>query len=1117
MLNNLIIIAMKHKSHSFFLLKITKSIMVLLMSIIMIIPMQIWAGNNNLNVTTVLQQIKVTGVVTDFTGPIIGASVVEKNNAGNGTITDIDGNFELTVKPGATLLISYIGYKSQEVQATTGKLLQIVLKEDSKVLDEVVVVGFGTQKKVNLTGSVSVATAKDIESRPVSSATQALQGVVPGLKITTSTGDLNSTMDISVRGIGTIGDGSSGSPLILIDGMEGDLNTINPQDIENISVLKDAAASSIYGSRAPFGVILVTTKSGQTGKNVVNYNNSIRISSPLSLPESMDSYSWAVMVNQAQINSGGSPFYSNETMQKMLDFQAGKLTNGIDPDPNNPNAWEDIWSKGYANTRLYDETYKRSTFSQEHNLSISGGKDGITYYVSANYLNQGGSLKLADDGINRYNVTAKLSTKLTNWLTLNTNARYTNNDYWGPSQSMNYNYYGRQNWPNIPMYDPNGHILQEAALSIAEGGKKSIKSNHHYYQAALIFEPIKNWITKMEINYSLFNQKNKSYSLPVYTWNPQNVQNTSNASSTLSKTDEDEQFMNINVYSEYNHNFANIHNFKVMVGFQSEELKQQNQYGLKYGLQDYDLPEFDLTTSLNGSGNSIPPTLTGSSNEWATVGFFGRLNYDYKGRYLFEANLRYDGSSRFRCGNRWVTSPSFSVGWNIAQEEFWSPFSKIINQLKLRASYGQLANQNTQSWYPTYRNMNLGALNGSYLYANGTRPNTASVGDLVSSSLTWETVRSYNVGFDWGMLNNRLSGSFDYFRRYTYDMVGPAPELPVTLGLSPAKINNTDLHTTGWELSVGWKDQTCFGMNYSINLSLSDQQTYIDYYPGNPTNSIGSNGSESSYISGQKIGLIWGYETIGIAKTQAEMDAHLATLPNGGQDALGTQSKWEAGDIMYRDLNNDGKISAGARTLDDHGDLKILGDLNPHYFIGLDFTAIWKGFDIRTFFQGVLDHDYWPGGDSSGKNEGSGGYFWGIRANRTIWHARGFTVHEDYFRAEPIGLDGHEIPANIDAYYPRPLFSLSGSGNGKNQYVQSRYMQNARYIRLKNLQIGYTFPKSLTHKIGISKCRIFISGENLMTFTPLFKLFDPETAMGGIGGNAYPLSRTWSFGLSLTL
>ena len=1110
---------MTHKSYSFFLLEGYKSMTTLLLSASLItgIPIRTWAESNEVSAQVVLQQIKVTGTVNDIIGPVIGASVVEKDNTRNGTITDMDGNFELTVKPGVTLIISYIGYKTQEVQVTVGKSLNIVLKEDSEMLDEVVVVGFGTQKKVNLTGSVSVATAKEIESRPVSSATQALQGVVPGLKITTSTGDLNSTMDISVRGIGTIGDGSNGSPLILIDGMEGDLNTINPQDIENISVLKDAAASSIYGSRAPFGVILVTTKNGQMGKTVVNYNNSFRISSPLSLPESMDSYSWAVMVNQAQKNSGGSPFYSNETMQKMLDFQTGKLIDGIDPDPNNPNAWEDVWSKGYANTKLYDETYKSSTFSQEHNLSISGGKDGLTYYASANYLNQGGSLKLADDGVNRYNATAKLSAKLANWLTLNTNVRYTNNDYWGPSQSMNYNYYGRQNWPNIPMYDPNGHILQEAALSIAEGGKKSIKSNRHYYQAALIFEPIKNWITKAEINYSLFNQETKSYSLPVYIWNPQNVQNTGNSSSTLSKTDEDEQFMNINVYSEYSHTFADVHNFKVMAGFQSEEMKRQNQYGLKYGLQDYDLPEFDLTTSLNGSGNSVPPTLTGSSSEWSTAGFFGRLNYDYKGRYLFEANLRYDGSSRFRRGNRWVTSPSFSVGWNIAQEGFWTPLTKIVNQLKLRASYGQLANQNTKSWYPTYRNMSLGALNGSYLYANGTRPNTASVGSLVSSSLTWETVRSYNIGLDWGVLDNRLSGSFDYFRRYTYDMVGPALELPVTLGLSPAKVNNTDLYTTGWELSISWKDRTSFGMNYGINLSLSDQQTYIDYYPGNPTNSIGSNGSASSYISGQKIGLIWGYETIGIAKTQAEMDAHLATLPNGGQDALGTQSKWEAGDIMYKDLNNDGKISAGARTMDDHGDLKVLGDLNPHYFIGLDFTAAWKGFDIRTFFQGVLDHDYWPGGDSSDKNEGSGGYFWGCRANRTVWHARGFTVHEDYFRAEPIGLEGHEIPANINAYYPRPLFSLSGSGNGKNQYVQSRYMQNARYIRLKNLQVGYTLPVFLIHKIGISKCRLFVSGENLVTFTPLFKLFDPETAMGGIGGNAYPLSCTWSFGLSLTL
>ena len=430
-------------------------------------------------------------------------------------------------------------------------------------------------------------------------------------------------------------------------------------------------------------------------------------------------------------------------------------------------------------------------------------------------------------------------------------------------------------------------------------------------------------------------------------------------------------------------------------------------------------------------------------------------------------------------------------------------------------SYGELSNQNTNNWYPTYRTMNVESLAGEWLTLNGTRPNIASIGDLVSSSLTWETVRSWNIGVDWGLFDNRLTGSFDYFRRYTLNMVGPAPELPPTLGIAPPRTNNTDLYTKGWELSLAWRDRTEYGLNYGVNLSLSDQETFIDKYPGNLTNSIGSNGSTSSYIAGQKIGLIWGFETIGIAKTQEEMDRHLNSLPNGGQDALGSQ--WMAGDIMYKDLNGDGRISAGSRTLADHGDLKVLGDASPHYFIGVDLTADWKGFDIRCFLQGVLKHDFWPGGDSSGNNEGGGGYFWGVRGNKSMWHIRGFKEHEDYFRAEPIGLEGHEIPANVDSYFPRPLVSLSGSANGKNQYVQSRYMQNARYVRLKNLQIGYTLPKSVSQKMGINKCRFFVSGENILTFSPLFSVFDPETCVGGVGGNAYPLSRTWSFGLSVTL
>lgn len=1078
-------------------------------------PLAMRAESNGQSLQTVQQQqIKVSGIVKDALGePVIGASVLEKGTS-NGIITDINGNFSLTVKPGAILVISFVGYKTQEVEATTGKSLNVTLHDDTEMLDEVVVVGFGTQKKVNLTGSVGIATSKEIESRPVTSAVQALQGVVPGLKITTSTGEMNSNMNISIRGEGTISDGSSGSPLILIDGMEGDLNTVNPQDIENISVLKDAAASSIYGSRAPFGVILVTTKSGQKGKATINYNNSFRFASPMNMPKSMDSYSFAVMLNQAQINSGTSQYFSNETMQKMLDYQAGKITGGIDPSPENPNAWSDIWSTGYANTDLYDAYYKSSVFSQEHNLSISGGSERMTYYASANYLDQGGLLKFGDDGMKRYNITGKMTAQLADWLSFNFNTRFTNNDVWVPTTGMGYNYFGRQNWPNLPIYDSNGYLFQRKALDMKYGGTSDTQSNRNYYQAALIIEPIKNWITKAELNYSMLSETEKNVSLPAYQHLPNGNMSTGTTSSSLYQSEKKEKYLNMNVYSEYVRTFADVHNFKIMAGFQSEEMKQSFFSAKKYGLLLSDMPELDLTNGLGGDGKTLDPAISGYSNEWATAGFFGRLNYDFQGRYLFEANMRYDGSSRFRKGSRWVMSPSFSLGWNIAQEKFWEPIDDIVNQLKLRLSYGELSNQNTNAWYPTYRNMNLGSLSGNWLTVGGVKPNIANVGALVSSSLTWETVRSWNVGFDYGLLNNRLTGSFDYYRRYTLNMVGPAPELPKTLGIDPPKTNNTDLYTKGWEFSITWRDRTKFGLNYGVNLSLSDQVTYIDSYPGNITNSIGANGQTNSYISGQKMGQIWGFETIGIAKTKEEMDAHIASLPKGGQNALGSQ--WAAGDIMYKDLNGDGKISAGSRTLDDHGDLKVLGDASPHYFVGLDLTADWKGFDVRCFLQGVLKHDFWPGGDSSGNNEGGGGFFWGVRGNRSMWHIRGFEQHADYFREEPIGLEGYEIPANIDSYFPRPLVSLSGSSNGKNQYVQSRYMQNARYIRLKNLQIGYTLPIVWTQKAGIKKCRFFVSGENLLTFTPLFSVFDPETCVGGVGGNAYPLSRTWSFGLNVT-
>ncbi len=1053
------------------------------------------------------QTISVSGAVKDALGePIIGASIYQKGTT-SGTITDIEGRFVLSVSNDATLTVSYLGYISQDIVLNGKTNIDVILLEDTKTLDEVVVVGFGTQKKVNLTGSVGIATAEDLQSRPVMNATQALQGLVPGLNISTNTGELDKNMNINIRGVGTIGDGSSGSPLILIDGMEGDINTVNPQDIENISVLKDAAASSIYGSRAPFGVILVTTKKGKSGKANINYNNNFRISSPMNMPKPMDSYTFANYFNQAHINSSWGQLFTDETMKKMLDFQAsggsntGGMDKGVDTNGNITGLWEpDVYIKGYANTDWFSEMYKDNNFSQEHNLSISGGNERTTYYVSLGYLDQQGALRHGDDELKRYNVTGKINSELTSWLDFSYSIRFTRTDNNRPTTFTSglYSNIGRQTWPNLPVYDANGYYHNVSPIpGLALGGVRNVQTNRVYHQGAFVLEPIQNWRTHIEFNYSTYAAEVRETGTPHYNRDIYGEEINTNGTSSLYQDHKKEDYLNLNVYSEYTKSFNNAHNFKIMGGFQAEEMKQSFFSAKAYGLLLEELSELDLVGNTDGTGATKVPEVGGYRHEWATAGFFGRINYDYKGKYLAEANLRYDGTSRFRKGNQWGVYPSFSLGWNIAREEFWQPFENIANTLKLRASYGELGNQNTNAWYPTYRAMEIGSAKGAWLHG-GVRPNTSRIGGLVSTLLTWETVRSWNVGLDWGLLRNRLTGSFDFYTRFTNNMVGPAPELPNTLGIGAPKTNNCDLKTAGWELEVAWKDRLDNGLGYGIKFMLSDAQTTIESYPSNTTNSIWS------YNAGRKTGEIWGFETIGIAKTKEEMDAHLEKV--GGQP-LG--SEWNAGDIMYADLDGKPGITKGAETLEDHGDLKVIGNNTPRYNFGIDLTADWKGFDIRAFFQGVMKRDVWNGTNM----------FFGVKAD--IWWSAGFEEHGDYFRAEDIGLVDRIIPANLDSYYPRPLFR-----SGMNQETQTRYLQDASYIRLKNLQIGYSLPSSLIRKISISNCRIFISGENVWTGTSLKKLFDPETITGGGnsghwatngGGNAYPLSRTWSFGINVTL
>ena len=1020
---------------------------------------------------------------------------MEKGNTGNGTITDIDGNFSLNVSSNSTLIVSFVGYKAQEIPVAGKTFFTIDLKEDNEMLEEVVVVGFATQKKVNLTGSVGTATAKDIEARPVANAVQALQGVIPGLNISNSGngGELNATKSIDVRGTGTVGKDasgnafSSGSPLILIDGMEGDLNSINPQDIESISVLKDAAASSIYGSRAPFGVVLVTTKSGKSGRAQINYNMNMRYSTPIKMPDMANSYEFVNLFDDAEYNGSGKHLYTDEYRQFVYDFMTGESDDYIWG-----NGSGGKWNYDYSanNVNWLKEYYRNTAPSQEHNVSVSGGSDKMTYYLSANYMTQEGFMRYGTEDYDRYTITAKISAQLTKALKVDYSNRWVRTDYERPTYMNDdfYNHILRRARPVRAVYDPNGYLMSDINYIgvMRDGGRHNEQKDAMAQQLKITVTPLKNWNIIGEMNIKTDNNWNHWEQFVVYSHYKDNPENTYTALTSANKDQVSEYslkttYLNPTVYSNYNFSLKEKHNFTVLGGFQAEIMKYRDMEGARTGLVTTDLPVLNLTTDADSY------TLKGLYKNWKNAGFFGRINYDYNGKYLVEGNLRYDGSSRFRRGNRWILTPSFSLGWNVARENFWEKLADVVEVFKLRVSYGELANQNTTSWYPTYQTLGVTTNGGKWLQ-NGALTSVASVPGLISTSLSWEKIKNTNIGFDFGALNNRLTGSFDYFWRKTKNMVGPGVELPAILGATVPSTNNTDLTTFGWELSIGWRDKVG-ELGYGVKLNISDNQTRIDKYP-NPTNSL------SKYMAGELTGDIYGYTTIGIAKTQEEMDAHIASLPKGGQTAIG--SKWEAGDIMYADINGDGKIDNGSNTLDDMGDLKKIGNNTPRFRTGITLDAQWKGFDFSMFWQGVLKRDFDPGENSM--------VFWGTTGSGQWW-STSFKDHMDYFRAEDTA---SPLGANVNAYYPRPLF------NNKNHKTQTAYLQNAAYMRLKNLQLGYTLPKSLINKIGLQNVRVYVSGENLLTITGLSDTMDPETAgIGKQGGTVYPLSRVYSFGLSV--
>jgi len=1043
------------------------------------------------NAAVVQQQSVCKGTVVDNNGdPVVGASVfVVSNGQKKGSVTDLDGNFEIAgVASGSSLTISYVGYKTQQV-TWSGKDLKVTLQENSEMLDNVVVVGYGTQKKVNLTGAVSVVNSKQLESRPVTSVAQALQGEVPGLNFSVgnSGGSLNSRMSMNIRGIGTIGSGSNAAPLVLIDGSEGDLYSISPNDIESISVLKDASSSAIYGSRAAFGVILVTTKSGKDSRMNVSYNGNVRFSTATQIPEMPNSYDFARYWNDAAANSGAPAPFKQQILEKIKNHINGTPSPGDEVTTtwagkaaNEP--WS-MYTGSWDNTNWFKEMYKSGVPSTEHNIALSGGGSKVNYYLSGAILSQQGLIRHGKDKLKRYNFSGKITANLKDWFTVTYNTKWVREDYSRPSYMTGLFFHNiARRWPTNPIFDPNGHYVHgNEILQMENGGLDATQNDKLYQQLALEFRPVKGWKIRLEGNYNTVNYHNHWDVLPIYYYDPDQKPiaaawsgNYAAGKSDVGESMSKNNYYNGRFFTEYAFTLNDKHDFKFLAGLDMES----NIY-TSLGAARADLISPLVPSLNNATHKDVRPSF--SNTQWATMGAFGRINYAYDSRYLAEFSIRRDGSSRFIGDKTWSTFPSLALGWNIANEDFFKPLTKTVNTLKLRATYGALGNTNITALYPWFLTQPASASASSWL-VNGERVNISNMPGLVSPNLTWESVRSWNIGLDFGMFNNRLQGTFDYFVRTTKDMVGPAPVKPSILGATQPAENNSDMRSNGWDLEVRWRDRIG-QLGYGIKLVLSDDfQTITRYY--NPNRLL------SQWSEGKRMGDIYGYLVEGIAQTNEQMNEWLAN----NKPAWG--SNWAAGDVMYKDLNGDKKVNSGKSTYDDMGDLTKIGNSLPRYRFGITLDANWKGFDFLIFMQGVGKRDFWDASPYS------------VGANTGMWQAAAFKDHLDYWRPAT----DTNLGPNTNAYYPRPLF---GQGS-KNFQTSDRYLQNAAYMRIKNIQLGYTLPAAIASKIGANRVRFYFSAENLATFTKMNKIFDPEATGGDWGpGKLYPLQRTFSFGLNL--
>lgn len=1094
------------------------------------------------------QTVTVSGVVKDAVTnePLIAATVMVKGTT-NGVSTDIDGKYSIQAKPEDVLVCQIIGYKDQKMTVGQRSKIDFLLEEDNQMLEATVVVGYGTLKKTQLVGSVENLDGEAIGDRPNANVTRSLQGQIAGLNIVQTDGKATHSGSIYIRGNGTSYNtrknfsssaagskhsiGNEGSALVLIDGVEGSLSQVNPADIETVAVLKDASSAAIYGARAAYGVILVTTKNADTDKITVTYNGAFSLNSRIVKWEDnivTDGLEWTDAFYEFYGNDDRVPGSSGKVPTTMnTNNIAMSGTTYLDTFRALRNAgYDSIYGGvGSAGQYLYfgsynwlDHVYKDYTTATTHDIGVRGSTKKLTYNLTGRYFNQGGIYKIGDENYNTFNIRAKAKLQINKWLAIDNNTsvfRSKSNQPMFSNTSAIGHQIDQHGQPVFVPYNEDGTWslsgVKTAYASFFEGNTGQDDSNLVLNTTLgatidIIPEVLK---VRGDFSYNATRRWRERYRAPLTFYAKPGVvtEYVTQAGSYKSRWTYDTDYITANAVLTWTPKLNEKHDLNVVGGWNLEDYRYDRNYLQRLGML---IPEMYNSFELFDGEMKVEQ----NDSSYGIIGFFGRANYTFLRRYIFEASARYDGSSKFPSNSQWGLFPSFSIGWRVSEEP-WMKWSKgWMENLKLRANYGSLGN-GTISPYSFLETMGISK---SSVIFDGGYVNYTKNPAVVPSTLTWETVTTYDVGLDFDILKSRLSFSGDYYVRNTTDLITVGYELPQIYGASAPKGNFAALQTKGWEATLSWRDSFKLAgkdFNYSIKGSIWDTRTWVDEYTS-------TSGDILDYYTGKELGEIWGFRTDGIFRSNEEANA----WATDSYHKNGSNFRAYAGDLKFLDLNGDGKIDYGKGTLDDWGDLDRIGNTTPRYQYGINLDFKWNGIGLSMFFQGVGKRDWYPMVETA--------YFWGQYNRPYSGYLMKTQTGDNYAQIDYSTENWVVTNYDKNPYWSRRVGYSANRNVGPLTVENDHYLQNAAYIRLKNLTVDYSFPKKMLEKANIQGLRVYCSMENLWTWSPMFKhtdMFDPEgigvgdsdfdstsnIGLSGIGdGMSYPMLRTITFGVGLT-